>query len=251
MQSRIVGTTMPVLEFILDHNDAVISEAGELSWMSSSIQLTTHTQFGGGGGFFGALKRVAGGGSLFMTEYRAVGAPGELAFATRVPGHILPVEVGQGRDYYVHRHGFLCATAQVQVGVGFQQSLGAGIFGGDGFLLQHVTGQGMAWLELSGEVIPKDLAPGETLRVHPGHVGAFQSSVAFQITRISGIRNMIFGGDGIFLAALTGPGRVWLQTLPISKLAHQLQQYMPGQAREATQAGVVGGIVGSILDGMK
>ena len=251
MQSRIVGTTMPVLEFILDHNDAVISEAGELSWMSSSIQLTTHTQFGGGGGFFGALKRVAGGGSLFMTEYRAVGAPGELAFATRVPGHILPVEVGQGRDCYVHRHGFLCATAQVQIGVGFQQSLGAGIFGGDGFLLQHVTGQGMAWLELSGEVIPKDLAPGETLRVHPGHVGAFQSSVSFQITRITGIRNMIFGGDGIFLAALTGPGRVWLQTLPISKLAHQLQQYMPGQARETTQAGVVGGIVGSILDGMK
>ena len=238
MQSRIVGTTMPVLEFILDHNDAVISEAGELSWMSASIQLTTHTQF-------------AGGGSLFMTEYRAVGAPGELAFATRVPGHILPVEVSQGRDYFVHRHGFLCATAQVQIGVGFQQSLGAGIFGGDGFLLQHVTGQGMAWLELSGEVIPKDLAPGEMLRVHPGHVGAFQSSVAFQITRITGIRNMIFGGDGIFLAALTGPGRVWLQTLPISKLAHQLQHYMPGQAREATQAGVVGGIVGSILDGMK
>ena len=251
MQSRIVGTTMPVLEFILDHNDTVISEAGELSWMSASIQMTTHTQMAGGGGFFGALKRVAGGGSLFMTEYRALGAPGELAFATRVPGHILPVEVGQGRDYYVHRHGFLCATAQIQIGVGFQQSLGAGIFGGDGFLLQHVTGQGMAWLELSGEVIPKDLAPGETLRVHPGHVGAFQSSVSFQITRITGIRNMIFGGDGIFLAALTGPGRVWLQTLPISKLAHQLQQYMPGQARETTQAGVVGGIVGSILDGMK
>jgi uncharacterized protein (TIGR00266 family) len=251
MQSRIVGTTMPVLEFILDHNDAVISEAGELSWMSASIQLTTHTQFAGGGGFFGALKRVAGGGSLFMTEYRALGAPGELAFATRVPGHILPVEVAQGRDYYVHRHGFLCATAQVQIGVGFQQSLGAGIFGGDGFLLQHVTGQGMAWLELSGEVVPKDLAAGETLRVHPGHVGAFQSSVSFQITRITGIRNMIFGGDGIFLAALTGPGRVWLQTLPLSKLAHQLQPYLPGQAREATQAGVVGGIVGSILDGMK
>jgi uncharacterized protein (TIGR00266 family) len=251
MQSRIVGTTMPVLEFILDHNDAVISEAGELSWMSASIQMTTHTQFAGGGGFFGAIKRVAGGGSLFMTEYRAYGAPGELAFATRVPGHILPVEVAPGRDYYVHRHGFLCATAQVQIGVGFQQSLGAGIFGGDGFLLQHVTGQGMAWLELSGEVIPKDLAPGETLRVHPGHVGAFQSSVSFQITRITGIRNMIFGGDGIFLAALTGPGRVWLQTLPISKLTHQLQHYMPGQARETTQAGVVGGIVGSILDGMK
>jgi uncharacterized protein (AIM24 family) len=186
-----------------------------------------------------------------MTEYRAIGAAGEVAFATKVPGHIVPVEVSGGHEYYIHRHGFLCATPQIQLGVGFQQSLGAGIFGGDGFILQKVSGVGMAWLELSGELIVKDLAPGEMLRVHPGHVGAFQGTVSFQITRISGIQNMIFGGDGIFLAALTGPGRVWLQTLPISKLAHQLMQYMPQeQARETTEAGVVGGIVGSILKGM-
>jgi uncharacterized protein (TIGR00266 family) len=251
MQSRITGTTMPVLEFLLDHNDAVISEAGELSWMSSSIQMTTHTQFAGGGGFFGAIKRVVGGGSLFMTEYRAVGAPGEVAFATRVPGHIVQQEIGQGHELMIHRHGFLCATAQIQLGVGFQQSLGAGIFGGDGFILQRVTGLGVVWIELSGEVVVKDLAPGETLRVHPGHVGAFTSSVSFQITRIPGIRNMIFGGDGIFLAALTGPGRVWLQTLPIARLAHKLQEYMPSEKREVTEGGVVGGIVGSLLNGMK
>src|ERR1700685_3592565 len=145
MQSRITGTTMPVLEFILDQNDAIISEAGELSWMSSSIQMTTHTQFGGGGGLFGVLKRVAGGGSIFMTEYRALGVPGELAFATKLPGHIVPVEVSPGHEFMIHRHGSLCATSQLQLGVGFQQSLGAGIFGGDGFLLQRVTGQGMAW----------------------------------------------------------------------------------------------------------
>jgi uncharacterized protein (AIM24 family) len=186
-----------------------------------------------------------------MTEYRSIGGQGEVAFATRVPGHIVPVEVGGGHEYFIHRHGFLCATSQIQLGVGFQQSLGAGIFGGDGFLLQKVSGQGVAWLELSGELIIKDLAPGELLRVHPGHVGAFQGTVSFQITRIPGIRNMIFGGDGIFLAALTGPGRVWLQTLPISKLAHQLMQYMPSGRQETTQAGVVGGIVGSILEGMK
>jgi uncharacterized protein (TIGR00266 family) len=251
MQSRIVGTTMPVLEFLLQPNDAVISEAGELSWMSSSINMTTHTQMMGGGGFFGALKRVAGGGSLFMTEYRAWGAPGEVAFATRVPGHILPIEIQPGYEYYIHRHGFLCATEQIQLSVGFQQSLGAGIFGGDGFLLQKVGGAGTAWIELSGEVVTKDLAPGETLRVHPGHVGAFQGSVSFQITIVRGLKNMIFGGDGIFLAALTGPGRLWLQTLPISRLAHQLQHYMPSGRSEATQGGVVGGIVGSILDGMK
>src|SRR6185312_2997962 len=242
MQNRILGTTMPVLEFALDPNDAIISEAGELSWMSASVQMTTHTQHGGGGGFFGAVKRVAGGGSLFMTEYRAIGAPGEVAFATRVPGHIVPVEVAQGMPYMVHRHGFLCATSAIELGVGFQQSLGAGIFGGDGFLLQKVSGQGTAWLELSGEVVLKELAPGETLRVPPGHVGAFQSAVGFQIQRVPGIKNMIFGGDGIFLAALTGPGKVWLQTLPISKLAHQLAEYMPGEGGRG-RAGVGGALL--------
>src|SRR6266571_3009099 len=251
MQSRITGTTMPVLEFALEPNESIISEAGELSWMGSSIQMMTHTQFGGGGGLFGVLKRVAGGGSIFMTEYRALGMPGELAFATKLPGHIVPVEVSPGHEYMIHRHGFLCATPQIQISVGFQQSLGAGIFGGDGFLLQRLSGQGTAWLELSGELVVRDLQPGETLRVHPGHVGAFQSSVTFQITTVPGVKNMIFGGDGIFLAALTGPGRIWLQTLPISKLAHKLMEYMPRSSNEAARGGVVGGILGSILEGSR
>ena len=249
MQSRIVGTTMPVLEFLLQPNDAVISEAGELSWMSSSINMTTHTQMMGGGGFFGALKRVAGGGSLFMTEYRAWGAPGEVAFATRVPGRILPVEVQPGYEYYIHRHGFLCATEQIQLSVGFQQSLGAGIFGGDGFLLQRVTGAGQAWIELDGEVIPYTLAAGETLRVHPGHIGMFDAGVNFAITRIKGIRNMLFGGDGIFLAELTGPGRVWLQSLPLSNLAHALSPYLGGGATENAESAGAGAVVGSVLRG--
>jgi len=121
MQSRITGTTMPVLEFVLEPNESVVSEAGELSWMGSSIQMTTHTQFAGGGGLFGVIKRVAGGGSIFMTEYRAMGAPGEVAFATKLPGHIVPVEVSPGHEYMIHRHGFLCAMPQIQISVGFQQ----------------------------------------------------------------------------------------------------------------------------------
>jgi len=255
MQTRILGTTMPVLEVDLEPNEVVFSESGELSWMTASIQMATHTQMGGGGGLFGVLKRVAGGGSIFMTEYRAYQYPGSVAFATKVPGHIVPVEVGQGQEYMVHRHGFLCATPQVNISVGFQQSLGAGIFGGDGFLLQKVSGYGTAWLELSGELIVKDLAPGEFLRVHPGHVGAFQATVGFQITTVPGIKNMIFGGDGLFLAVLQGPGRIWLQTLPISRLAHQIAEYLPQQesARPVTAAGIggglLGGIVGSILSG--
>jgi len=254
MQTRIQGTTMPVLDVQLDPNESVFSESGELSWMTASIQMTTHTQMGGGGGLFGALKRVVGGGSLFMTEYRAMGYAGEVSFATKMPGHIVPVQLGQGPEYMVHRGGFLCATDQVTLGIGFQQSLGAGIFGGDGFILQKVGGAGTAWLELSGELITKNLAPGEVLRVHPGHVGAFQSSVSFQITTVPGIKNMIFGGDGIFLAVLTGPGSVMLQTLPISRLAHQIDHYLPhNRGREVTTStaggAIVGGLLGSILGG--
>jgi hypothetical protein len=146
-----------------------------------------------------------------------------------------------GMSTYIHRHGFLCATPQVQLGVGFQQSLGAGIFGGDGFRLQQVAAIGTAWIELSGEVVTRTFAPGETLRVHPGHVGAFQTSVSFQIARIPGISNMIFGGDGIFLAALTGPGRVWLQSLPISKLGARAAGISAQLGRRsAPNPGVVG-----------
>ena len=253
MQTRIQGTILPVLDVQLDPNESVFSESGELSWMTASIQMTTHTQMGGGGGLFGVLKRVAGGGSLFMTEYRAFGAPGTVSFATKVPGHIVPVEVNPGNEFMVHRHGFLCATTQVTIGVGFQQSLGAGIFGGSGFMLQRVGGVGTAWLELSGELVQKTLAPGETLLVHPGHVGAFQASMGFNITTVPGIKNLIFGGDGIFLAVLSGPGTVWLQTLPISRLAHQIAEYLPRtenrQVGPAAGGALLGGIVGSILGG--
>ncbi len=251
MQTRILGTTMPVLEVLLDPNESVFSESGELSWMTASIQMMTHTQAGGGGGFLGVIKRVAGGGSLFMTEYRAMQYQGSVSFATRVPGHIVPVQLGQGPEYMVHRHGFLCATPQVTISVGFQQSLGAGIFGGSGFLLQKIGGVGTAWIELSGELIQKDLAPGEILFVHPGHVGAFQTSVGFQITTVPGIKNMIFGGDGIFLARMVGPGTIWLQTLPISRLASQIYEYLPHPeaAQQATGAGLLGGIVGGIISG--
>ncbi len=244
MEHKIIGTTMPVLEIDLQQGESIISEAGELSWMNSSIELNTHTQMAGGGGMFGALKRAAGGGTLFMTEYTAANGQGLLAFATKVPGHILRIDVEPGREYMIHRHGFLCATPGVQLGIGFQQSLGAGVFGGEGFRLQKLTGSCTAWIELSGEVISYDLKPGETLRVHPGHVGMFEGNVNFEITRIKGVKNMIFGGDGIFLAALTGPGRIWLQSMPLANLAHALSHYLAaGEVKTAGAAGVIGAVI--------
>jgi uncharacterized protein (TIGR00266 family) len=227
MDHRVRGTTMPVLEIDLQNGEGIFAEAGELSWMTNTIELKTSTQMGGGGGMFGALKRMAGGSTLFMTEYKANGGPGSVSFAARLPGSILPVDIAGGQDKMIHRHGFLCGTHGVEISIGFQRSLGAGVFGGDGFRLTHLAGQGTAWVELSGEVITYDLAAGETLRVHPGHVGMFDTSVSFDITRIKGIKNMLFGGDDIFLAALTGPGKVWLQTLTVVNLAHAIIPYLP------------------------
>ncbi len=243
---------MPVLEITLNAGESIVSEAGELSWMSSAINMHTSTQKAGGGGLFGALKRVAGGGTLFMTEYTAQGTSGMVAFATKVPGHILPIEVKPGLGYLIHKHGFLCGTPAIELSAGFQRSLGAGVFGGNGFIMQRLGGTAQAWIELDGEVVPYDLAPGETLRVHPGHVGMIEEKVNFDITTIKGIRNVLFGGDGLFMASLTGPGKVWLQSLPLSNLAHALSQYMSGGeglARSNVAAGIGGAVLGNLFGG--
>src|SRR3981081_4403468 len=227
MESKIVGTVMPVLELSMQPNDKVFAASVQLSRMSMAVKMQTSTSAGGQqGGFMGALGRVMAGGTLFMTEYTAAGGPGLLAFAAQLPGQILPMDIAPGHGYLVHRHGFMCATPGVQFSIGFQQRLGAGVFGGTGFRMQRLQGQGSACVELSGEVVPYDLQAGNTLRVHPGNVGMFQESVQFNITTVPGIKNMFFGGDGIFLAALTGPGRAWLQSMTMQHLAHAIQEYV-------------------------
>ena len=246
MDHKIIGTTMPVVEITLQPGESIVSESGELSWISSSIQIATSTKVGAPQGGFGRLKRMLGGGGLFMSEYSAQGGPGIVAFATKLPGQIFPVETQPGRGYMVHRHGFLCATPGVEVSVGFQQSLGAGIFGGDGFMLQKITGQATTFVELDGEVIPYDLAAGEVLRVHPGHVGLFEEGVGFSITTVPGLKNKLFGGDGLFLAALSGPGKVWLQSLPLPNLAHAIEPYLPHEQNQG-QPSTAGGIIGGLL----
>lgn len=252
MEHRIVGTTMPVLEMTLGNGESIVAEAGELSWISSSIELKTGTQAAGGGGLFGAFKRSVSGGTFFMTEYTARGTDGLVAFATKMPGHIMKVDVQPGTQYIIHRTGFLCGTPGVELSMAFQRSLGAGIFGGNGFIMQRLGGTAEAWVELDGEVVDYTLRPGETLRVHPGHVGMLEASVQFDVTRISGIKNMLFAGDGLFLAALTGPGKVWLQSLPLANLAHALGPYLPTQEASGDNmaAGVAGGVAGSIIKGI-
>jgi uncharacterized protein (TIGR00266 family) len=242
MQAQVKGTTMPVLEMMIDPGEILIAEGGNLSWISDAVQLKTTTQTAGAKGVMGALKRAVAGGGLFMTEYTAQGAQGMVAFATKLPGQILPMKIESGAGYMIHRGGFLCATQGVEVTVGFQRKLGAGIFGGEGFILEKIQGSCDAWIELDGEVMIYDLAPGQTLRVHPGHVGMFEDRVAFDITTVPGVKNKLFGGDGLFLAKLSGPGRVWLQSLTLPNLAHALEPYLP------KPSGSEGGGVNSVMN---
>ncbi|HEX6548734.1 MAG TPA: AIM24 family protein [Candidatus Dormibacteraeota bacterium] len=244
MEHKIIGNILPVVEMSLNANETVFAEAGELGWISASIQLRTSTSAGGQkGGFMAVLGRAVSGGTIFMTEYTSVGGPGLVAFTAKLPGQIMPVEVAPNASYLVHRHGFVCGTMGVQFGVGFQQSLGAGIFGGTGFRMQRISGQGLAFVEMAGEVVTYDLEPGNLIRVHPGHVAMFQESVQFNVTTMPGVKNALFGGDSLFLATLTGPGRVWLQSMTLPRLAHALWEYMPHGESSS------GGVLGSLLQG--
>jgi uncharacterized protein (AIM24 family) len=173
-----------------------------------------------------------------------------IAFAAKLPGHIVPTDIVPGQAYFVHRHGWLCSTPGITPSVGLQQTFRGGMWGGDGFILEKLEGQGRAWIELSGELVHYTLAPGQTLMVHPGHVGMFEGSVQFSITRVPGIANLAFGDDGFHLVALTGPGQIWLQSMPLPVLAHGLEPYLARQSDpQAAQAGAVGGIIGSIMRG--
>jgi uncharacterized protein (TIGR00266 family) len=251
MKTKITGTTLPVLEIGLEPGDTIVAEPGEFAWMTESVQLKTTAMTAGAKGLFGVLGRAMSGGGLFMTEYSVQQGQGLIAFAAKVPGQIMQVDVEPGHGYMIHRHGFLCATQGLSLSMGFQKSLGAGIFGGNGFILQHLEGTCNAWVELGGEIVTYDLAAGESIQVHPGHIGMFQDSVTFDMRFMRGISNALFGGDGLFIAHLTGPGKVWLQTLTLPNLAHALAPYMGAEATSGNvQAGVAGGVATSVLKGL-
>jgi uncharacterized protein (TIGR00266 family) len=239
MKSRITGTTLPVLEIGLEAGDKIISEPGQFSWMSPNVLLQTTALTAGSTGLWGALGRALAGGGLFMNEYQSTGGQAMVAFAAKVPGTIMEVPIAPGRTYMVHRHGFLCGTQGVEISIGFQRSLGAGLFGGEGLILQKLGGNATAWVELGGEIVSYDLKPGESLVVHPGHIGMFEDTVNFDISLIPGLKNAIFGGDGLFVARLTGPGKIWLQTLTMPNLAHALTPYI---AKDVTPEAVGGGL---------
>jgi uncharacterized protein (TIGR00266 family) len=254
MQAEVKGSTMPVLEVFLQPGEQLISATGELSWMSSNVQMSQTTSTGGGGGGGGGLmqglKRVMGGGGLFLTRFEASGGQGMVAFAAKLPGHIVSVDIGHGQAFLVHKHGWMCGTSGITPSVGLQQTFRGGMWGGDGFVLQRLDGEGRAWIELSGELTTYTLEAGQTLLVHPGHVGMFEARVQFRITQVPGIANKLFGSDGFHLVSLTGPGQIWLQSMPLPNLAHALEPYLAANSTaQSATAGGAGGIIGGILRG--
>lgn len=255
MNYEISGTTMQTVSINLDPGEIVYSQTNTMAWMNDAIAMDTHT----GGGLLAGLKRTFGGGSFFVTDFTATGN-GHIAFAPRFPGTILPVELQAGQSLICRKETFLVAQKSVTLELAWQKRLGSGFFGGNGFLLQKVTGPGVVWLDLSGELIERELAPGERLLVHAGHVGIFEPSVSFDIQMVQGFKNLIFGGEGLFLATLTGPGRIWLQSMPIMNLAEELARYLPsggdnganssaGTIATGATIGAVGGLLGGLFGG--
>ena len=252
MRYDITGTTMQTVSIDLAAGERLYSQTATMAWMSDGIRMDTHT----GGGILAGLKRAVSGGGLFVTEFIADG-DGYVAFAPRFPGQIVAVQLVTGQSLNCRKETFLCAESSVTLDIAFQQRLGAGFFAGEGFVMQRVTGPGMVFLDLSGEVVEKTLSPGERLFVHAGHVGIQEPTVDIDIRMMRGFRNILFGGEGLFLATLTGPGKVWLQSMPIINLAEEVARYLPGNDSGRGGGGVgtalggaaVGGLLGSLFGG--
>jgi uncharacterized protein (TIGR00266 family) len=251
---RIFGEEMQCVEIELDPQETVVAEAGAFMYMDNGIEMQTIFGDGSkqGSGFldklWGAGKRLLTGESLFMTAFtHTTQGKAKVAFASPYPGKIIPLDLQQlGGKIICQKDSFLCAAKGVAIGIEWQRKLGTGLFGGEGFIMQKVEGDGMAFCHAGGHIIERELKPGESLRIDTGCIVAYTSEIDFDIKFVGGIKNTLFGGEGVFFAVLTGPGKVWLQTLPISRLASRMMQYGGGNRRE--EGSILGGL-GNLLDG--
>ena len=223
MEYEIKGGAFPMVVCKLQKGERMKDESGAMAFMTSGIKMDTNT----GGGLLKGLGRALAGDSLFINTFEAQKDNEEIGFSSYYPGRIIPIRLDGTNPIIGQQSSFLAAEDSVNIDMYFKKKLGAGIFGGEGFILQKFSGNGMVFLEIDGEVIERYLELGETLFVDQGHVAAMDETVDFDIERIKGAKNMVFGGEGLFLATLRGPGRVWVQTMPIPKLAQALIPYIP------------------------
>jgi uncharacterized protein (TIGR00266 family) len=245
----ILGDDMQAVVVTLDPGEAVQAEAGAMLYMDDAIRMNT----GADGGLFGGLKRIVTGESFFITTFLHAGSAGraQVAFSAPYPGKIVPMDMRElGGTMLCQKDAFLCAAKGTDISVAFTKRLGAGLFGGEGFILQKLEGDGLCFAHAGGTVIARDLAPGESVRVDTGCLVSFQPSVDYDIQFVGGFKNALFGGEGLFLATLTGPGRVFLQTLPFSRLADRLKAavYVNREEHRGV-AGLGGSVLKNIISG--
>lgn len=215
MEARIVGENLPVVTCRLKKGESVISENGGMSWMDDGIDMSTSTN----GGIMKGFGRALAGESIFMNEYTATKDDVEIAFASCFPGKILEFDLSNGESIVAQKRSFLCGEKSIDISMQFRKKLGAGFFGGEGFIMQKITGPGKVYLEIDGSVVRKELAAGQKLKIDNGYLAAMTKDVKLDIETIKGVKNVLFGGEGLFITTLTGPGTVWIQTMPVSKLA--------------------------------
>jgi len=245
---QIVGTTLQAVIMQIEPGQAIYSESGGMSWMSGNVVMNTTTGGGGGGlgGMLGGMvKRAISGESLFIVDYSVAGGRGLIAFSSEFPGKIVPLNLAAGQEMICQRDSFMVAEKSVRLDMHFRRKLGAGLFGGEGFVLQKLTGPGLAFVELDGEVVEYTLEPGQVFKVDTGHVAMFEPTVQFEVEMIRGFKNILFGGEGLFLATLRGPGRIWLQTMPLMNVAKKIAQYLPRQGGSGGGLGDISNLFGN------
>lgn len=240
MKYEITGDNLQIVTIHLGAGEMVYAEAGAMNHMSANMRMEAKMK----GGLLGGIKRKFSGESLFLTEFTTTGSSGYVAFAGNVPGRIKPIEL-HGTEFFAQKDAFLCAESSVNMDIAFTKKLGAGFFGGEGFILERFSGDGTVFIHACGDFVEMDLAEGETVKVDTGSVVGFDATVGYDITRAGGIKTSLFGGEGLFLTALTGPGHIIIQSMNIANLASALRPFMPvSTSGRSSGSGGLGGLIG-------
>ncbi len=222
MRYEIKGGVFPIVVCYLEDGEQMITEKGSMVWQSPNVKMETS-----GGGLGKMFSKALSGESMFQNIYTAQGGPAMITFGSSFPGKILPIEIAPGKEIILQKKAFLASESGVKLDIHFNKKLGAGFFGGEGFIMQRLSGSGMAFAEIDGELVEYDLAPGEEMIVDTGNVAGFEPGVSIDIHQVAGIKNKLLGGEGFFNTVLTGPGKIWLQTMPISGVAEAIRPFIP------------------------
>lgn len=224
MKSEIIGTVMPMVEIELNQGELIYAQTGAMQWMTENIDMQTNMR----GGIFGAIKRGVSGENMFLAHFSAEQNGARVAFGHSFPGKIIEIDVSE-KTMICQKRAFLCATEGVDYDIEFQKKIGTGFFGGEGFIMQRLSGNGTAWVEMDGEYVVKELAPGEKLRMETGALGMYEAGMDLSINLVKGFKNMFLGGEGLFLTTIEGPGKVWIQTMPAQNMASEIANFIPSR----------------------